>query len=98
MLKHGSTSFGIMYMLNSENLMGINTIALEEKDFYVMLLGLFILMRVDYFRNKKDLKAALADQNVVFRWMVYYMIIFIILVFGIYGPVYDASTFIYFQF
>lgn len=78
--------------------MGINTIALEEKDFYVMLLGLFILMRVDYFRNKKDLKAALADQNVVFRWMVYYMIIFIILVFGIYGPVYDASTFIYFQF
>ena len=40
----------------------------------------------------------LARQNIWFRWLVYYGLIFAVLIFGIYGPGYDASTFIYFQF
>lgn len=98
MIKHGIASFGVISMLNPQTLMGINTMALDEKDFYVMLAGLVILMFVDYFRDKQDLKAALAGQNLVFRWIVYYLMIFTVLIFGIYGPAYDASTFIYFQF
>lgn len=78
--------------------MGINTMALDEKDFYVMLIGLTILMLVDYFRRRLDLKSALARQNLAFRWLVYYLMVFTVLIFGVYGPEYDASTFIYFQF
>ena len=56
-------------------------------------------MLVDYGKKRGvDFKAALARQNVWFRWMVYYMIVFSVLVFGVYGPTYDASAFIYFQF
>ncbi len=98
MLQHGLISIGVMSMLNPETLMGINTMALDEKDFYVMLIGLVVLMLVDYFRKRIDLKALLSGQNMVFRWMVYYLMIFIVLIFGIYGPAYDSSAFIYFQF
>jgi hypothetical protein len=45
-----------------------------------------------------DFKEMLARQNICFRWIVYYMMIFGILIFGIYGPEADASAFIYFQF
>ena len=45
-----------------------------------------------------DLKAALDRQNLVFRYFVYYVMLFTVLIFGIYGPEYDASAFIYFQF
>ena len=63
-----------------------------------MLLGLAVLGIVDYFKRTVDLKAALARQNVWFRYLVYYVMIFTILIFGIYGPEYDAAAFIYFQF
>lgn len=40
----------------------------------------------------------LTKQGLWFRWLVYYLAIFGILIFGVYGPGYDASAFIYFQF
>ena len=49
-------------------------------------------------KRKIDIKAALARQNLVFRWLVYYGMILTVLIFGIYGPEYDATAFIYFQF
>ncbi len=98
MLRHIAGNFRWISIINPDTLMGIDPIAMPEKDFYVMLLGIAVLMIVDYLRPRVDLKAALARQNVVFRYIVYYIIIFSILVFGIYGPEFDASTFIYFQF
>ena len=85
-------------MIDPQRLMGVNTLGMEEKDFYVMLLGLAMLMAVDHYKRKVDIKKALARQNLVFRWLVYYGVIFTVLIFGIYGPGYDASSFIYFQF
>jgi len=41
---------------------------------------------------------ALKEQNLVFRWIVLYGLIFAVLIFGKYGPAYDASAFIYEQF
>ena len=38
------------------------------------------------------------QQNLLFRWVVYFIAIFTILIFGFYGPNYDAAQFIYFQF
>ena len=73
--------------------------ALPQKDFFVLLVGLIALMLVDYWKKqKKDIKGALDRQNVWFRWLVYYGLIFAVVIFGVYGPEYDASTFIYFQF
>lgn len=85
-------------MLDTSNFWGINTIALDEKDFYIMLIAIVLLIIVDYFRKIVDLRSLLAKQNLVFRYIFYYVAILIILIFGVYGPEYDASTFIYFQF
>ena len=40
-------------------------------------------------------RETLAKQNIVFRWAIYLIAIAVILVFGVYGPDYSASSFIY---
>lgn len=99
MLWHGINNIGLFSFFNPDTLLGIQTMALSEKNFFVMLLGLAVLLLVDYKKKQNvDFKGTLARQNIWFRWLVYYGLIFVVLIFGIYGPEYDASTFIYFQF
>lgn len=98
LLLHSIRQPDLFSLIDPNTLMGISTINMPEKDFYVMLLGLIILLLVDYFRPKVDLKAILDRQNIVFRYLVYYALIFTVLIWGVYGPEYDASMFIYFQF
>ena len=40
-------------------------------------------------------RQAIARQDVLFRWTAYLAGIFVIVVFGVYGPGYNASAFIY---
>ncbi len=99
MLRHGVTHPGFFALFSPDTLLGIGTMALSEKNFYVMLLGIILCMLVDYWKKRGvDFKGMLARQNLWFRWLVYYGLIFTILILGIYGPEYDASAFIYFQF
>ena len=85
-------------MLDADAALGISTLSLDEKDFYVLLVAIVVLLVIDFLKDKIHLRAALLKQNLVFRYAIYYCILFIILIFGIYGPEFDESTFIYFQF
>lgn len=99
MIRHGIRNVGLFDFLSPDTMLGIPAMALSEKNFFVMLLSLVLLMIVDYWRKRgTDFKGILAKQNVWFRWLVYYALIFSILILGIYGPEYDATAFIYFQF
>lgn len=99
MLRHSIAHPDFFALFSPDTLLGINTCALSEKDFYIMLAGLALLMLVDYWKKREaDLKGILARQNIWFRCLVYYGLIFAILILGIYGSGYDASAFIYFQF
>ena len=99
MIRHGLANIGILSLFSPSTLSGINTMNLPEKDFFVMLGSLIVLMLVDYWKRQKvDLKGILMRQNIWFRWLVWYGLIFAVLIFGVYGPEYDASAFIYFQF
>ncbi len=65
----------------------------------LLLVSLLIMFIADLCKyNGIHLISWLAKQGVWFRWLVYYAAIFGILIFGVYGPGYDASAFIYFQF
>ena len=44
------------------------------------------------------IRQTIAKQGIVFRWIVYYAAIFAVIIFGIYGSVYDSASFIYQQF
>ncbi len=98
MLRQMLSSPNPVSMLDSETAFGINTLSLDEKDFYLLLIAIAFLIIIDYLKDRICLRTTLLKQNIVFRYAVYYCIIFIILIFGVYGPSYDASTFIYFQF
>ena len=60
---------------------------------YYQILVLFL---VDYVHEKGiHIRETIAKQHIVFRWLIYYAAILAILIFGIYGPAYNASSFIY---
>ncbi len=60
-------------------------------------IGVMSLASVAQYKGVR-IRERLLAQNLVFRWVVYLVLIFSIIVFGIYGPGYSESQFIYFQF
>lgn len=72
---------------------------LDEKNFRVLFLALAVLLVVSILRRQGlHLRETLCRQGLLLRWGVYLSALFAVLIFGIYGPGYDASAFIYFQF
>lgn len=66
----------------------------------VLCAALGILLCVSLVRELKNemLDTFLARQSCWFRWMVIIILFSFIFLFGMYGPDYDESQFIYFQF
>lgn len=75
-------------------------LGLDAPDFTIGILALGILFLVSLLQQKfhaegNTVRGILAQQNLPFRWIAYYGLIFSIIIFGFYGPGYDASEFIY---
>ena len=75
------------------------TLGLDAKEWNVLLAAGAFLFIVDLIRYKGiNPVEVFMEQNLWFRWILFYVGIFVILIFGVYGAQYDASRFIYFQF
>ncbi len=74
------------------------TAGLDLLDFRVLIISLIALFIVEYLSTKGKVREKLAQQNIVFRWSILYLLIFAIIIFGCYGVGYDPATFIYEQF
>ena len=68
---------------------------LDYKDWCVVIIGLLIVRRVSILQECGSVREMIASRNIVLRWLVYYGAFFAILIFGMYGPGYNASDFIY---
>lgn len=69
------------------------------QDFIVILVGIVIMLLVSILQEKGySIREKISKQKLPIRWILYYAIIFAIIIFGIYGPGYAASDFIYGQF
>ena len=65
----------------------------------VLIAGsVLLLWGVSMLQERASVRELLEEQNIVFRWAVIFAAIFSILIFGIYGLVYDAAAFIYAQY
>ena len=65
----------------------------------VLLFSLTLLLGVEAFHNRGgNVRKWLAEQNILFRWIVLAGLILFFLWFGIFGPDYDATEFIYANF
>ena len=76
------------------------TMGLEQFEANVLFFALFILLLVDLVRYRlgRRVDVFLQEQNIWFRWLVCLLLILLVVVYGKYGPDYDAAQFIYFQF
>ena len=75
------------------------TLGLDRANFGLLLVSIAVLLAMDFIQERGiRIRETIARQNVVVRWAVYYGAIFALLVFGMYGPGYDAASFIYQRF
>lgn len=74
-------------------------IGMTAPQMVVVVLSLLLLLAVDVLKEKgRDVAGLVLSQGLWFRWAVYLGLLFAILIFGVYGNVYEQTQFIYFQF
>ena len=74
----------------------LNQLGISYKEWYLVLFGVLVLFAVDVCKEKGiSITGVIRRQNTAFRWLLYYALIFLLLIFGAYGQGYDASSFMY---
>lgn len=74
-------------------------LGLDTPNWILMALGILILLLRDLcVRKGISLRRQILQQELWLRWLLYIGVILLILVCGVWGPGYDAATFIYSQF
>ncbi len=67
-------------------------------EYKVMFIALAVLLIASLLSSRFNVRERIIKQPLWLRWTVYITIVLVILIFGVYGPDYVASDFIYFQF
>lgn len=68
-------------------------------DFILIIISIAIILLVDYLQERKyHIREEIEKKSIYIRWPIYYLSIFSIIIFGIYGKDYNPSSFIYGQF
>lgn len=95
----------LLYMFTKPNLWVLHngslfTYGLSRGQMTILVLAIAMLFVFDLLRYTKGLSidGVLAKQNTWFRWLMLYIILFMIIIYGVYGPTYNAASFIYSQF
>lgn len=72
-------------------------LGLSNKSFKVLVISLFVLLLVESLTEKQGIgiREILSKQNLVFRWIILLILFMSTLILGMYGPGYDAGSFIY---
>ncbi|MCB6992376.1 MBOAT family protein [bacterium 210820-DFI.6.37] len=71
-------------------------LGMELQDFAVVLLFCVVWFVISLMQeNGWNIRERLARQNILFRWGIYIAALVSVLILGIYGPGYNASSFIY---
>lgn len=91
---------GILNNASSNNLLEeIANSKFGIANLYPLGIGIFILLIFDIIKyNKIDLSEKIFKLFLPIRWIVYFAFLLAIIIFGIYGPEFSESAFIYFQF
>lgn len=72
-------------------------IGLKTNEFKLLIISILLLCIFEVFHKRYNLVSLLNKQGTLFRWGVYLLIVFSIVLFGVYGDR-NISEFIYFQF
>ena len=75
----------------------MNVPGLTAAEWIAALAAVIVLLTVDMIREKHG-PARIETASLPLRWAVYILLILAVVIFGVYGPGYDAAAFIYFRF
>lgn len=90
-----SVDFGFLLGVDGE----IFSYGVDKSGMLVLFLAILLLMTVDILRESgMRIRDSLSRQNLIFRWVLVLLLVAVVIIFGIYGPEYDASSFIYGRF
>jgi len=71
-------------------------LGLNQSEMFILFVGLLVLLTVSILQERGvKMRETIARQNIVFRWCVYIVAIFVVILFGVYGKQYNAKDFIY---
>ena len=84
--------------LMQQNINEIWCVAGEKIEFIALIIAVCIMFIITLLNNKYDILNKIFKMNIVIRWGLYYLIIFSIIIFGIYGIDTANTEFIYFKF
>lgn len=83
-------------MIHSNASVSLFSLGLKKADFALLIVGILVMLVVGVMQEFNiNIRKELQKQNLLFKWFIYYIIIFSIIIFGIYGKGYDAASFIY---
>lgn len=69
------------------------------EDMIIVFIGVVLMLIISLLKEKEYVPQVLLDNTpLLIRWAVYYVLIFSILIYGLYGMQYDTSQFLYMQF
>ena len=70
---------------------------MDEKDIAVAAIAIFVFAVVAFLqkRGEVDVRDILGRQNIVIRWAVMLLLLVSVIILGVYGPGYAASSFVY---
>ena len=86
---------GLKY-LGMEKLM---TYGLDVHNFYLAIIAIIVLLVGDILQEKMNVREKLIQENgFLLRWALLLIGVFAVIIFGVYGPGYDAGSFIYQEF
>lgn len=72
---------------------------ISKYEVIALMLSAIIVMLVDCLENRQPgLAGRIEQKSLLVRWPVYYVLLFAVLIFGVYGSVFGAESFLYFQF
>lgn len=85
-----------IFYISSDNILNFG---LTDIDFIIILIFVLVLFFIGLIEEKgKNVSSNIVNGSPQKKYFVYYILIMLIIIFGIYGPGYNASDFIYGQF
>ena len=94
MLKAMFTDIDPFFFLGTDG--RIYELGLDKTDMSLLIVAIGVLTLISVLQeNGMKIRETLSKQNILFRWAVIIALIVAIVVFGTYGPAYDAKSFIY---
>ena len=94
-----SDAFTFIERMFSTNGATIAEAGLNIANLYALLVAVLILLVVDILKyNSVDVKGRFMHAPTIFKGVIFFALIMIVVIFGIYGVGFSESMFIYFQF